>query len=194
MNNILKVKGLLSNVVLFIVMFFVFMVVADKNMQAIGSIEEKMGEVKLLDTRFFYDADTVYNVLENLGETGRNYYRELLLKTELIFPLVYRFFIIVTLCFLFRWWVDKKSSWNLICFIPLVDLLFDYMENFIVLIMLKQYPDLSVVLATLVGYITMIKYIFVYFAWFLILFSIVMIIGKLIFGLVNRLRERVVRG
>lgn len=194
MNSILKIKSLLSNVVLFIVMFFIFMVIADKNMQSIRSIEEKMGKVKILDTRFFYDAETVYKVFEDLGESGRVYYRELLIRSEMIFPALYRFFIIVTLCFLFRWWVDKKSRWNLLCFIPLIDLLFDYMENSLVLIMLKQFPDTHIMLATVLGYITMIKYIFVFIAWLLILFSIVMVIGKLTRSFVNRQRERLVRG
>jgi hypothetical protein len=124
----------------------------------IAQLEEITGGVGALDVEMFATAEQIYDVLDKQGEAGRQFYRRLLLTTELVFPLVYRLFNVVFISFTFGRWLGPDSKWNKLSLAPLIGMIADYVENALVLTMLTRYPQRLVAVASIVGIVTTVKW------------------------------------
>ena len=147
-------------------------------------MEEITNGVSALDVEIFSTVEHVYDVLDSQGEAGREFYKRLLLTTEVVFPLVYRLFNVVFISFLFSRWLAPESKWNKLCLLPLIGMIADYGENALVLTMLFNYPERLPGIASAAGVLTTIKWFSNYVDYFL------MAVG--LFGVVWRyiLRKR----
>lgn len=113
----------------------------------IPEVRAGSGGVEVFDLRpFGYGKDDAALILESLSDAGRNYYRNVQIPVDFIYPLLMGLFGAFTLA-----WIRRKVSipqWSIL--VPLAAGAFDYLENIGVLILLGGYvSDTMVVLASI---------------------------------------------
>lgn len=119
-----------------------------------------------------YDAEYVTTFFDLLGEEGRNAYLFNQLPLDLIFPLLSG----ISFCLITAWLLRqiKKLETNLfyLCYLPVIAGLFDYFENFSIITLLVEYPDISENMVKLSSVFSIIKSSFttVYMIIIIILF------------------------
>ena len=118
---------------------YVFMLVV-----TIPKVMEFAGGMKLLDMMpAGYDAKYVNSLLSVLGEEGRFAYLYSQIPVDMIYPFLFG----ISYCFLFVWFLKKtnshESSYFYFCFLPVIAGIADYIENFGIITLLKNYPNYS---------------------------------------------------
>ena len=107
-------------------------------------LSEAAGEqVKPLDTRFSYSADEVRVLFEQLGTEGRDIYKGVV-GLDMVYPLVYGFLFILILAWFLKKITGPGSQWLMLALLPLIGVLFDYLENINTLKLLNRYPEISI--------------------------------------------------
>jgi hypothetical protein len=138
----------------------------------IEQLEEITGGVGALD-EMLYTPESAYEILDKQGEAGREFYKQLLLTTELIFPFIYRMFNVVFIAFLFSKFLPPKNKLNYLCLAPIIGMISDYIENSLILTMLFNYPERLYAIANTASVITIIKWVSNYTDWTLITAGII---------------------
>ena len=100
--------------------------------------------MKLLDMMpTGYDLDYVSELFSLLGENGRLTYLNNQIPVDMIYPLLFG----LSYCFLLGYFLKKLNKLNsphiYLCVIPIITGIADYLENFGIIIMLKNYPELK---------------------------------------------------
>lgn len=100
--------------------------------------------MKLLDMMpTGYDLDYVNELFTSLGENGRLTYLTNQIPVDMIYPLLFG----ITYCLLLGYFLKKlnklNSKYMYLCLIPIIAGIADYLENFGIIIMLKNYPELK---------------------------------------------------
>lgn len=100
--------------------------------------------MKLLDMMpAGYDSAYINSLFETLGNEGRESYLYYQIPIDMIYP----FFFGIGYCFLFAYFLKKlnkfRSSLFYLCLLPIIAGIADYLENFGIIILLKNYPDIS---------------------------------------------------
>ncbi len=108
-------------------------------------------EAEMLDMRLFYTAEEAYEIIDDYRADVRRGFIVSALTLDLIFPFAYSFFFSFLTFFLF-----KKT---LPALFPFSAMFFDYLENAGIVILLTQYPQKIMFLATLTGIFTALKWI-----------------------------------
>lgn len=98
---------------------------------------------------------------EKYGGEGREAYVRARFTFDLIWPLVYALFLGTVIS-----WVNGKvfasgSPWRLANLVPVLGALLDYLENVSTSVVMVRYPRVTLVVDTLAGVMTMMKWIFV---------------------------------
>ncbi len=119
------------------------------------------GEAGSPDLSFYYSADDLYQMASSYGENGRAEYVRSRFTFDLVFPLVYAFFMIASLSWLSRNLFSSTSRWQLANLIPAFAADLDYLENISTSIVMARYPTTTVLLDNLAGIFTSLKWIFV---------------------------------
>ncbi|HYF31263.1 MAG TPA: hypothetical protein VD993_09100 [Chitinophagaceae bacterium] len=101
-------------------------------------------EFQILDTRFSYSITDVRTLFNDLGTEGRQLYRFVVGRVDMIYPVIYGTLMVLVLAFLIRKMTKPDSSAILIALLPLAGALFDYLENFNTLSLLSAFPDLAI--------------------------------------------------
>lgn len=123
----------------------------DANGQAVGSP----------DTSLYYSAEQLYRIAETYGLEGRQAYIRARFTFDVIWPLVYTFFLLTAVSYLGRRAFPMGSSWKLANLLPLVGVLFDFLENFSTSLVMARYPLSTPVIAELAGVFTLLKWLFI---------------------------------
>jgi hypothetical protein len=116
------------------------------------------GGTPMLDTRFWYDADTVHTVLAAFGAEGRHAYGLFLSTLDVLIPPAYSYVLMLALSLALKNKVAENSPWRSLNLLPLAAGLADYCENAITGTMLVSYPAKLPVLAGMAGYVTAVKF------------------------------------
>jgi len=100
--------------------------------------------MKLLDMMpMGYNSEYINSLFEALGENGRQVYLYNQLPVDMIYPFLFG----ISYCLLIGYFLKKlnklSSVFFYLCFLPLIAGLADYLENFGIIIMLNNYPNLS---------------------------------------------------
>jgi len=144
-----KVLGLfiLTNVV------YVFMLVV--------TIPKTMGfsnGMKLLDMLpTGYNQDYVNNLFRTLGENGRKIYLTNQIPVDMIYPLLFGLTYSLLLAYFLKKLNKLKSPFTLLCLLPIIAGIADYLENIGIITMLNSYPDLTQIMAKTTNIFTIIK-------------------------------------
>ena len=93
------------------------------------------------DDSFFYTPDKLYRVAEQQGESGRSYYIKERFSFDIIWPLVYWFFLTTSIIVLYQ--STSKEKWQLLNLLPSFVVLFDYLENLSTSAVMFFYPSPS---------------------------------------------------
>ena len=100
--------------------------------------------MKLLDMMpMGYDSEYINSLFEALGENGRQVY----LYSQLPIDMIYPFLFGISYCLVIGYFLKKlnklSSVFFYLCFLPLIAGISDYLENFGIITMLNNYPNLS---------------------------------------------------
>lgn len=128
------------------------------------------------DTSFFYTAEDLYQMAGLYGEEGRNYYIRSRVTFDIIWPLVYLFFLVSALTLVFKY-LDISNKINHLNLLPFFGVLFDFLENTGASIIMYRYPLRTPILSSITPMMTMIKWLSIY-ASFIILLAGIVIMGK----------------
>lgn len=114
--------------------------------------------MKLLDMMpLGYDSEYVNLLFEALGKDGRHAY----LYNQLPVDMIYPFLFAVSYCLLTGFFLKKinklNSSLFYLCFLPIIAGIADYIENFGIISMLRNYPHLSQDVAECTNVFSIIK-------------------------------------
>lgn len=90
-----------------------------------------------------YDLTYAGELLEAIGEEGRDSYLRLQLPVDFIYPGLFAVSYTLMLFWLFGKSVGTSRTASALCFVPALAGLFDYCENIGIILMLRSFPDLS---------------------------------------------------
>ena len=134
--------------------------------------------MKLLDMMpMGYNAEYVISLLDTLGNKGREVYLYCQIPVDMIYPFLFG----ISYCLLIAYFFKKLDKLNsnifYLCLLPLIGGIADYLENFGIISMLNNFPQLSQIEINFTNIFSMIKSISttVYF--------IVLIITLMAFGI-----------
>lgn len=114
------------------------------------------GSVGPLDLLFWYDHDTLYQMLSNYGESVRSRYMIGLLTVDVAYPIYYGTLLALIFALVFKKLTIPFSK--KIILVPYVAVLFDLTENSLLVYLLNSFPIKHIEIANLAGYITAIKW------------------------------------
>lgn len=90
-----------------------------------------------------YDFQYVVQLMEALGEAGRHYYLFTQIPIDLVFPFVFA----LSNYMIMVWFLKKigklDTLWHLVCYLPFFAGIFDYAENFSIISLLNNYPEIE---------------------------------------------------
>lgn len=144
---------------------------------AIPLFSEYSGGPSILDATSNYTPGYAYTLLEKLGEEGRAFYLSEILMLDFIYPLAVCLFFSSLILFLLR---KAGSSLNGLLITPLLVLIFDFVENILLLSVLFSYPARMDVIVTAANVFTVLKSFMGLALLFVVLLSLILVIVKAI--------------
>ena len=113
------------------------------------------------DTSLWYSADELYHMAEAYGPLGRQAYVRARFTFDLVWPVVYGAFLATAISWFYARGFVPGSRWRLANVIPVLGMLFDYLENLATSAVMWRYPNRTPVLALLAPLLTLVKWAFV---------------------------------
>jgi len=142
--------------------------------------EANSGAAGSPDMSFFYSAEDLYRFAEMYGEQGRAAYVRARFTFDVVWPLVYTFFLVTAVSWVFGKAFAADNPWQMANLAPVMGMLFDFLENISTSLVMLRYPQQTVVLDTLASVFTMLK-------WTLIAASFVLLLAGGIVAVWRRL-------
>ena len=95
----------------------------------------------ILDLKFGYTYNEALKILNELGANGREYYFTKIVPIDFPFPFSYMLIYFIWIALMLKYLkITNFCKYSL--FLPISAMLFDWIENFGIITMLKKYPDL----------------------------------------------------
>ena len=139
--------------------------------------DQVIGSAPSPDTSFYYSQTELHQMVEAYGPEGRSYYISSRIKFDILWPLVYTFFLINTISWILDKTILENSKLRLLNLVPLAGILFDYLENISNMIVMVRYPATTGILASLAGIFTSFKWIFLGASFFIPMVAIFLWVG-----------------
>ena len=172
-RRITSLKSFLILLVLYMVVFTTFFY-ADVPF-GLNKMRQYAGAVNILDLKFFYTAPQAYETLDLLGEQGRGIYLRIL-AADMLYPTVLGLFLAVTITFVFQHTLSPTSRLYFLNVLTICNNVFDYLVNITTLILLKNYPSHLDTLATVNGFFTLIKNLFGFLSFSVLLIGLLVLV------------------
>ncbi len=150
-------KGRVAVIALVIFLAFTALVLPG---QAAGSAERTGGAAQP-DTSLFYTTAALYDMAEAFGETGRQAYIRARFTFDLVWPLVYGFFLVTAIGWLAGRLFEPGARWRQLNLLPIFGVGFDYLENMATSLVMARYPAQTPVVDALAPVFTLVKWLFV---------------------------------
>ena len=144
----------LSAVLIFIL--FTALVLPSQTNQA--ATEDEVGSP---DLSIYYSADELYDMAEAYGQSGRDEYIRARFTFDLVWPLVYTFFLVTTISWIYKRIVPEGATLQMINLLPVLGMLGDYLENTATSIVMWRYPLTSPLIDWLAGIFTTLKWLLI---------------------------------
>ncbi len=145
--------GWVALAALLIFLLFTALVLPQQATQA----EQETGSSASPDTSFFYTPADLYRMAESYGAEGRQAYVRARFTFDLVWPLVYAFFLVTAISWVFRAF-GPDSRWQLANLVPLLGALFDYLENLSTSLVMLRYPAQTPLVDLLAPVFTALKW------------------------------------
>lgn len=113
------------------------------------------------DMSFYYSAGDLYEMAEQYGQRGRDDYILARFTFDLIWPLVYTFFLVTSVSWIFKRIIREGSAWQAINLLPVLGMLGDYLENISTSIVMWRFPQNSLVIDWMAGIFTSLKWLLI---------------------------------
>jgi len=130
------------------------------------------------DLSIFYTIDDLYRIAESYGEDGRTEYIQARLTFDVIWPLVYTFFLASSISWSFIKGFGENSRWLYTNLLPIAGLLLDYLENVAVVIVMWNYPARTPVIDFAATVFTPLKWMSLGFSFLLLFVGV----GKIVWN------------
>ena len=141
-----------------------------------AKFEADYGDIGSPDLSFYYSSDDLYRMAEAYGEEGRQSYVKARYTFDLLWPVVYSFFLITGISWLTRRAFAPGSLWLRSNLVPILGALCDYLENVSTTIIMVRYPTQTGVVDEMATVFTMAKWVFVNLSFLLLLIAMVGVI------------------
>ncbi len=129
-------------------------------------------KIQVLDTRFSYIKKDVLQLFKDLKIEGKEKVKFVSGVVDMIYPLIYGILLFLLMTKVTSYFSNKRLK--IICLLPLIGMLFDYVENFSILNMLNSYPVISDTQVFISSSATSLKWLFLYTS-ILLIFVLIMI-------------------
>jgi hypothetical protein len=139
------------------------------------------------DMSFYYTAEDLYQMADGYGEEGREAYIWARFTFDLIWPLVYAFFLCTGISWVYQRSFAIGSVWQRANIVPVLGAVFDYLENISASVVMARYPNPTAVLDILAPIFTMLKWTFVAGSFALLLVGVFVGLGRWVTA---RIRKR----
>ncbi|MDH5507710.1 MAG: hypothetical protein OEZ02_10865 [Anaerolineae bacterium] len=136
----------------------------------------------ILDLQTRYTVEQAYEQIAQYGVLGRQVYAQSSMTVDGLYPLVFTAFLMILLTCIFRSAFAPGSWLQKLHLVPLGAMIFDYLENTGLVILLTSYPEQLEGLARLTANFTTIK-------WLFIALSLTLIVVGLLGILLRKLRR-----
>ena len=127
----------------------------------------------LPDLKFSYTGSQLYSMAEAYGAAGRQYFINSHWTYDLVFPILYTFFLIVSISGLLRNRLPSSSGWTLLNLVPLIAFIFDLGENAATSLVMLAYPRTNIVAQAFSPVFTPVKWIGVLASSLVLVFAII---------------------
>ena len=137
--------------------------------------------VGIIDTMYAYNPDQVYKTIPIYGDEGRLFYALTELTIDLVYPILYNLFLLLTMTLVFRQALAGDSVLQKLRYLPLAVWISDYAENTCITLLLYSYPQRLDALAWVTSFFSTTK-------WSLGAASLALIVIGLVVWWVKRFR------
>jgi hypothetical protein len=175
-NNTNAIVVILS---LIIFMSFIIFVLPQESAKS-----ESFGLTESIDTSFLYSADDLYRIAESYGEQGRAFYIRQRFTFDLIWPIAYTQFIIITSAYFYK--KTKLLKASSVLYVGLIAAGFDYLENIMTSTVLFRFPQTTPIIADMAGIVTLLK-------WSTLSLAFVILVFLMIVATFTQLKQRLTR-
>ena len=171
----MKIKINLYHVLISLVIFVVFVTTILPNEAAAGLAN---GLTESIDTSFSYTPTRLYEIISSYTYEVRMLYIYQRFTFDLIWPLVYGAFIILT-----SWYLIEKTNlkYKKLRLIPILAVGFDFLENILVSLLMYLYPYQSYFLAIIASSFTTLKWLTLSLSFIMIMILFINNLSKTIF-------------
>lgn len=139
--------------------------------------DQVIGSAPSPDTSLYYSKAELYQIAETYGQEGRLYYVDSRITFDILWPLVYTFFLINAISWILNQTILEDSKLRLLNLVPLAGILFDYLENIASMVVMFRYPTPTDILASLAGIFTSLKWVFLGGSFLILVFAVVLWVG-----------------
>lgn len=135
------------------------------------------------DTSLFYSGEDLYRMAQGYGQAGRESFVDIRWTLDLLFPVVYTAFFLITTSWLLRRVVPSSSNLRMLNLFPLAAFVFDLLENSAASLVMIRFPATAPFAQVLAPVFTPIK-------WIAVIGAFVLLIVIFIIWLVKFFTER----
>lgn len=139
---------------------------------------EVSGEAGAPDLSFFYTPDDLYRMAEAYGEAGRQAFVDARLTFDVVWPLVYLFFLSTSISWLLSRGLAPGSRALRLNLLPTGAVLLDFLENFANILVMLRYPAHTPVIEWLAPLFTMTKWSLVGMSFIVLVVGIGLVLIK----------------
>ena len=125
-----------------------------------GQSAKAPGDGSSPDLSLFYSAGDLYDMAESYGPEGRQAYVRARFTFDLVWPLVYTFFLVTAVSWVFRRAFAPESRWQRANLFPVLAALFDYLENVSTSLVMLRFPARTPIVDLLAPVFTFSKWAF----------------------------------
>ena len=165
-NNWVAVSALI------VFVLFSVLVLPSQSSQA----DEISGDSGSPDMLFFYSSQNLFDMAEAYGQQGRTEYIRARFTFDLIWPLVYGFFLSTSISWLIKRAGLSNTSLGLLNLVPVFGVLFDYFENMTTSWVMFRYPEPALLPTALAPFLTATKWILVGSSFGILILGIITVI------------------
>ena len=141
-----------------VLVFILFTALVLPGQSSNSSVSEEIGSP---DLSIYYSADELHRMAEGYGESGRDAYIRARFTFDLIWPLVYTFFLVAAISWIYQRIIPAESPWRVINLLPVLGMIGDYLENISTSIVMYRYPMETPFLDWMSGIFTALKWVLI---------------------------------